>query len=287
MDFFSPLRYPGGKGKVSKFFHQVFKDNDLCDGIYVEPYAGGASVALSLLFHEYARKIIINDKDRSLYAFWNCVLNDTDNLCRLIRDTEVNVANWEVQKNIQRNKKDVSLLELGFSTFFLNRCNRSGIILAGIIGGRNQQGNWKIDARFNKDNLINRINRIANYSTRIELYNEDAVSLCSRLSHELPDKALFYLDPPYYVKGKELYMNHYNLNDHIEIATQVNEIERQKWVVSYDNVEAIRNLYIGYRQVYYHLNYSAGNRGLGNEVIIFSDNTNMPNEDILKKSYSA
>src|ERR1700761_8793554 len=131
MDFFSPLRYPGGKGKVAKFFQQIFKENNLYDGIYVEPYAGGASVALSLLINEYVRKIIINDKDRSLFAFWHSVLNDTENLCRIINDTEVNVSNWDIQRKIQLNKNDVDLIELGFSTFFMNRSNRSGILLAG------------------------------------------------------------------------------------------------------------------------------------------------------------
>lgn len=69
MDYCSPLRYPGGKGKVADYFKQIFRDNSLYDGVYVEPYAGGASVALSLLFNEYVSKIIINDIDRSIFAF--------------------------------------------------------------------------------------------------------------------------------------------------------------------------------------------------------------------------
>jgi DNA adenine methylase len=282
MDFFSPLRYPGGKGKVATFIHQVYKENSLYDGVYVEPYAGGASVALSLLYNEYVRKIIINDKDRSLYAFWHSVLNDTDNLCKLIHDTDISVNSWDIQRQVQRQKNDVSLLELGFSTFFLNRCNRSGIILAGIIGGRSQEGNWKIDARFNKKKLIDRIIRVANYRSRIELHNQDAITLINDLKPVLSTNALFYLDPPYYIKGKELYMNHYGLQDHIEIGKCINEISAQKWIVSYDNVQTIRNLYIGYKQLYYHLNYTAGNRSQGKEVIIFSDNLYIPGDCKLK-----
>ena len=154
MNFYSPLRYPGGKGKVADYFKQIFRENFLYDGIYVEPYAGGASVALSLLFNEYASKIIINDIDRSIFSFWHSVLNNTDELCKLIFDTPVTVDNWEIQRHVQKNKHQQNLLEVGFSTFYLNRTNRSGIISAGIIGGRQQTGEWKIDARFNKKNLI-------------------------------------------------------------------------------------------------------------------------------------
>ena len=90
MNFYSPLRYPGGKGKLTDFFHAIIEENNLSDGYYVEPYAGGASVALSLLFNEYVSKIIINDFDRSIYAFWFSVLNETRKLCELILKTKVN-----------------------------------------------------------------------------------------------------------------------------------------------------------------------------------------------------
>lgn len=218
MDFYSPLRYPGGKGKVAAFFKQLFLDNGLCDGVYVEPYAGGASVALSLLFSEYASRIIINDKDRSIYAFWYSVLNETEELCKQISDCTIKVDDWEKQRHIQKTKEEHDLLTLGFSTFFLNRINRSGIIMAGIIGGRNQTGNWKMDARFNKPDLIKRIKRIASYAGSIRLYNKDAVSLIKQVDKTLPAKSLLYLDPPYFEKGKELYMNHYNPEDHAHIA---------------------------------------------------------------------
>ena len=149
MSILSPLRYPGGKSKISNFFKQFVKDNGLLDGVYVEPYAGGASVALSLLFDEYVSKIIINDKDRSIYAFWHSVLYDTENLCRLIAETPVTMENWKKLRELQKvDKKDqASLLDLGFSTFFMNRTNRSGIIKAGVIGGYAQTGNYKMDAR--------------------------------------------------------------------------------------------------------------------------------------------
>ena len=60
---YSPLRYPGGKGKISSFFSELFVANNLIGGTYIEPYVGGGSIALSLLINGVANQIIINDKD--------------------------------------------------------------------------------------------------------------------------------------------------------------------------------------------------------------------------------
>lgn len=273
MQFYSPLRYPGGKGKVADYFKQIFKDNLLYDGTYVEPYAGGSSVALSLLFNEYASKIVINDIDKSIYSFWHSVLFETEKLCKMIFDTPVTIENWEIQRNIQKDKNHFGLLKLGFSTFYLNRTNRSGILNAGIIGGRQQTGEWKIDARYNKRDLIDRIIRIALYKDKIELHNCDAVELIKSLRKSLSKKTLFYFDPPYYVKGKDLYLNYYIDKDHQEIADGISKVKNQKWIVTYDDVAPIRNLYTNYRQKPFKLSYSAGNHNKrGQEIMIFSDN---------------
>jgi DNA adenine methylase len=281
MDIYSPLRYPGGKAKVADYFKKVFKDNYLYDGTYVEPYAGGGSVALSLLFNEYASRIIINDIDRSIYAFWHSVLFETEKLCKLIHDTPVTVAIWELQKQIQIDKLKHDLLTTGFSTFYLNRTNRSGILNAGIIGGKNQLSRWKIDARFNKKDLLNRIQRIARYKDKIDIYNIDAVELLINLRCNLPKKTLFYFDPPYYLKGKDLYFNYYKDEDHKKIANEIFKINNQKWIVTYDDVNQIRNLYTNYRSKTFKLSYSAGNLNkIGQEIMIFSDNLYAPEDSI-------
>ena len=284
MNFYSPLRYPGGKGKVADYFKQVFRDNLLYDGVYVEPYAGGASVGLSLLFNQYASKIIINDIDKSIFAFWHSVLNDTDKLCKLIHDTPVTVTTWEQQKSIQVNRNKYGLLKVGFSTFFLNRTNRSGILNAGIIGGKGQAGEWKIDARFNKKDLINRIEKIALFKKNIELHNSDAVDLVKSLRKTLPEKCLFYFDPPYYVKGKDLYLNFYDDSDHKVIAAEIEKLNKQKWIVTYDNVQQINKIYKPYRKIKYSLNYSAAAASTGEELMIFSDNLIIGDLKQLKKN---
>ncbi len=282
MTFYSPLRYPGGKGKLVNYFKKVFKENSLDKGIYVEPYVGGASIALSLLIEGYASKIIINDKDKSIYAFWYSVLNYPNKLCNLIKKTPVNLKIREEQKKIQENKEKENLLTVGFSTFFLNRTNHSGIIKAGAIGGLSQEGKWKIDARYNKEELIKRIRQISKYKDKIELYNEDAVDLIKKLKKKLPSKTLIYLDPPYYNKGKELYMNYYSDEDHKKIAKEINKTKKQKWVITYDNVEFIKKLYENNKQTKYDLYYSAGKPKQGKELIIFSDNVKELNPMMVK-----
>lgn len=281
MDFRSPLRYPGGKAKLAPYIQKLIYLNNLCDGVYVEPYAGGASVALSLLFGEFVDRVIINDKDRSIYSFWYSVINETDNLCRLISDTSVNVDEWHRQKLVQNNKDKEDLLSLGFSTFFLNRTNRSGILKAGVIGGLNQQGNYKIDARFKKQDLIKRILQIAEYSDRIELYNDDAVVFLNQIKKSLPDKSLLYLDPPYYVKGKGLYLNYYNDSDHQSIADTMVKFNDVRWIITYDNIPYIEALYKDFRKSTFELNYSASNSGKGTELMIYSNNLIIPDESVL------
>jgi len=274
--FYSPLRYPGGKAKLAEFIKSIFERNELKQGYYVEPYAGGASIALSLLFNNYASKIIINDFDKSIYAFWHSVLYRTDDLCKLIRDTKVNMKVWKEQKEIQKQKAEALLLYLGFSTFFLNRTNRSGIITAGVIGGNNQCGNYKMTARFNKKDLINRIQQIGKHSEKISIYNLDAIELMRVLSDELPDKTLIYFDPPYYLKGKELYVNHYKHEDHLLVSQMIKGISGYKWLVSYDNEKEILKLYKENKKFSYSLNYSAVNATSGTEVIIYHNDLIIP-----------
>lgn len=284
MRVLSPLRYPGGKSRIADFVKQIIKDNKLLDGVYVEPYAGGAAVALSLLMSEYVSRIIINDKDRSIFAFWHSVLNETERLCQYIEETPVTMEIWREQRELQsiEKKKTADLFSLGFSTLFLNRTNRSGIIKAGVIGGLEQTGNYKIDARYKKEELIARIRRIAAYADRIELHNEDAVDLVSKISHIAPQNTIMYLDPPYYKKGRGLYMNYYNDSDHRAIRDIITNVDIIKWMVSYDNSCFIKSLYKEYRSQEFYLNYSANNNGKGTEVLFFSNNCIVSKEALAK-----
>jgi len=274
---FTPLRYPGGKGKVAAFVKAIIAANGLNDGHYAEPYAGGAGIALELLFHEYVSNIHINDISRPVHAFWHSVLNNTEDLVRRIRNTPLTISEWDRQKKILSNSEKSDDLDLGFAAFFLNRTNRSGILNGGIIGGREQTGPWKIDARYNAEELIFRIESIAKMRGRITLTKMDAVEFVNKSAQSLPDRTLIYLDPPYYAKGKDLYYDYYSEGDHKKISeTVISKIKRQKWIVSYDNVAPIRRLYRGFPQMTYQLGYSAREVRMGSEVMFFSQGLAVP-----------
>lgn len=263
----SPLRYPGGKGKLANFIKLVMIDNDLVGSEYVEPYAGGASVALSLLFEDYASHIHINDLNRGIHAFWKSVLDSPTELCNRIESADVSVDEWERQRDIQR-QEDSGGLDLAFSTFFLNRTNRSGIIQGGIIGGREQTGKWKIDARWKVDDLVARIQKISRFRSRITVTGLDASEFLASNLGGIQDPFV-YLDPPYYGKGRGLYESFYVHEDHARIALEVQKL-RVPWIVSYDAVPAIVDLYEQVDGIRYGLRYTARERVEGAEVMFFS-----------------
>ena len=266
----TPLRYPGGKSRITVFISKIIKDNNIVDGNYVEPFAGGCGVALNLLLSGIVKDIYINDKDRSIYAFWYSILNNCDEFIEKINSVDISVEEWKKQQKIQKNKEDCDLFELGFSTFFLNRTNRSGIIKGGIIGGLHQNGAWKLDVRFNKEKLIDKILKIVKYKENIHLYNLDAVEFLDAIVPKLDiANTLFYLDPPYYVKGGQLYMNYFKHEDHIRILNVVKKLKHH-WLVSYDNHKEINELYDGIKNITYLLRYTAGTKYNGSEIMFAS-----------------
>jgi DNA adenine methylase len=274
---FTPLRYPGGKAKLAAYVKKLMKENRLLDGEYVEPYAGGAAIALELLFHEYVSCVHINDVSKPVYAFWKSVLDHTEALCRLISKTPLTVTHWDKQKKVLENPSDHDEIELGFATFFLNRTNRSGILNGGIIGGRDQTGPWKIDARFNAAELVNRVQSIARMRDRIRATRQDALKFLKTGVLRWPEQTFIYLDPPYYVKGRDLYYDFYEHKDHQAVAEfAIGKIKHQRWIVSYDNVPQIRKLYLGSRHVVYNIGYSARAAVQGSEVMFFCDKLKVP-----------
>lgn len=271
--FPSPLRYPGGKGKIANYIKLLFLQNNLLGSEYVEVYAGGASLALSLLYEEYASHVHINDLDRSVHAFWWAVLNETDELCRRVSLSRPSRAEWKRQRAVQSASKP-DPIDLAFSTFFLNRTNRSGILTGGMIGGKDQTGPWKLGARYNKPNLIQRIEKAARYASRITLTKIDGARYIQKRV-PLLDSPFVYLDPPYFAKGQDLYRNFYNPQDHAVIASQVMKLKCQ-WLVSYDAVPEIMRLYIGIPNRRYSLSYSAQDRYRGREVMFFAPSLSIP-----------
>ena len=273
---YSPLRYPGGKNKISPFVKLIIDKSGLTNITYVEPFAGGAGVALSLLFSGTVNHIVINDYDKCIYSVWRAILNDTNEFIKLIKDTDVTIEEWHRQKDIYLTQNNKYSLELAFATFFLNRTNRSGILKAGPIGGFNQNGNYLIDARFNKENLIQRIFDIADKKNQISLFNKDIRSF---FKSYLPkyENVFLYLDPPYYKKGQELYKNFFTDKDHQEIAECVKQLTCN-WIITYDNTAEITKLYEEQQCGFFDLSYSLANNLRASELIVLSNDTLWPTE---------
>lgn len=246
MSLLSPLRYPGGKARIAPFLADIIDLNDLRGGTYFEPYAGGAGAALALLDSAAVSEIYINDIDPRIHAFWKAALDEPDRFIDAIFNAELSLEEWKRQRQICEQPSAFSPFELGFSAFYMNRCNRSGIIVgAGPIGGFQQKGKWKLDVRFNRERLAERILEIQKLRTSIHLSSSDAIDF---LKQYLPrgnkrSEAFAYLDPPYVAKGGRLYYNVYNSSDHRAVANYVRKQKNLHWVMSYDLHPLIREIY--------------------------------------------
>ncbi|HSI48937.1 MAG TPA: DNA adenine methylase [Ideonella sp.] len=277
----TPLRYPGGKQRLTPFILEILKSNDLIGCDYVEPYAGGAGVAIELLLQNHVRTIRINDSSIPVYAFWKSILDDTENFCRLIATASLSVDEWIKQREILRHPAAHSEIALGFATFFLNRCNRSGVLSGGLIGGLDQSGKWKMDARFSRNELTRRIEAIALRRKFISITCLDAEAFMCLRAPNASTSSLTYCDPPYFEKASRLYLNSYKEADHSRLAQVIQERLLGRWIVSYDSAPQILDYYKYRRSFLYDLQYNASRVYKGREVFVFSDDLLLPSSSVL------
>lgn len=269
--FASPLRYPGGKGRLGPWLASVVERNGLKGGWYVEPYAGGAGAALYLLLQNYVEHIVINDADPLIHAFWQSVVHNTNAFVEMILETPVTIESRARCQAIVANPADASQLELGFAAFLLNRTSRSGILTGGVIGGKAQSGAYKLDARYQRDDLIARVRAIGALRERISVVGMDALDMLVHTSPGFPVKTLIYMDPPYYVKGSQLYLHHYLRGDHEAIAHYASLVEHPL-LITYDNCPEVRELYGDMKATEFSLQYSTHlTRPLTSEVLFYAN----------------
>lgn len=275
---FTPLRYPGGKAKLAPFVKALLNENSLEDGVYIEPFAGGAGIAIQLLLQGYVSKIAINDLSRPIHAFWFAILNEPNRFVDMVHSIPLTVDEWDRQKSLLSSADSCSEFELGFAAFYLNRTNRSGVLNGGIIGGRSQTGEWLIDARFNRVELAYRIERISRHRQDIDIYNLDSIEFLGKVKTSYPRReTLIYADPPYFVKGRQLYLDYYVDKNHSDLANFLtSKMRRWMWMVSYDDVPSVRDLYDGRQLSSYAIPYSVRRSQMGSEVMFYSEELRLP-----------
>lgn len=264
---YTPLRYPGGKSKLAKQFEVICKSNNI--DMYVEPYAGGFGIGLYLLLNNVVKNVIINDIDPLVHSFWYSILKHNKKFINMIYNTDITMDNWYKYKEVIKNHSDYDKFTVGFATFFMNRTNRSGIIKAGVIGGKNQNSSYKLDVRFNKSELANKIYNIGQLKNHIILYNIDAVEMMQNVEYN--KHTLIYIDPPYYNKADSLYNYYYQKNEHKALSEVILKLNNL-WILSYDNNEYIRQLYNNSNQAVCSMYYGTSHQ---NQDELFIYNTKL------------
>lgn len=283
--FYSPLRYPGGKGKLSPLIELLIDMHGHRGGTYIEPFAGGAGVAIELLEKGVVSEIVINDLDKGIYSFWRAILEETDRFLEQVSVVPLTIEEWKRQREIYFNHNKKYSFELGFATFYLNRTNRSGIIKGGVIGGIEQSGEWKIDARFNRKTLIDRIKKIAKNKSKIHVYNKDIKPFLEKFVPKYEGNTFIYFDPPYYNKGKQLYLNFFDYDDHIRIGKLISDTVNSDWIITYDDEPEIEKIYKNYCVKRIGLNYSVAEKKKANELVIFKSCKSLPDDiELLKRN---
>lgn len=288
MRYGTPLRYPGGKQKLAPFVAEILVANDLVDGHYAEPYAGGAGVAIALLLDGMVSHVHLNDCDESIYCFWTAVTKWPDAMCSRILQSPLTVDEWKRQREIVRRPTEHDVIDVGFATFYLNRCNRSGVLNGGLIGGLKQTGDWLMDARFRREDLARRVEKIGAMSESITVTRYDAeYFITDHAASQLPEDTLIYCDPPYYERAQTLYLNSYKHDDHVRLAERIQNDVKHKWLVSYDGHPNIIDMYRARRKFVYDLQYSAARAYKGREVFVFGDDLQIPSSSSLPAVHDA
>ncbi|EIT89086.1 DNA adenine methylase [Parascardovia denticolens IPLA 20019] len=272
----TPLRYPGGKGKVTRFVDHILTQNQI-SGTYVEPFAGGAGIAINLLLHDKVDRIILNDLDDGVYSFWSTIVHSPDTLIKKIQEVPFDYSSgldtigprkaywfWYNTRLRYRSNHYAKKEDKAFDFLMLNRMNVSGIILGGPIGGESQNGEYNISSRFNKTTLIRKIERLSSVRNRIIATQYEASFFLSRLSNYCDNNnCLVFADPPYFVQGKNLYKTFATDSIHQMMAARLLTDHPWKWILTYDEAPEINRLYSAGKinRFEYEITYSANKRG--------------------------
>lgn len=276
----SPLRYPGSKKRLASYIGEVIKANQLQKIHLVEPFAGGASVSLQLLNDGIVDRVSLIEKDALVASFWQLVFSevedDIDWLIEQVESIPVTLEKWIYFKQ----SPNLSQREKALACLFLNRTSFSGILAptAGPIGGKKQESAYKIDCRFPRQTLVNRIKKAALLRPKVNVVlNDDWQKGIKALLQTRVEEAnwLFYFDPPFFHKAQNLYTHYFTTEDHLQLRDFVTSKLQENWILSYDYCQEVLDLYGQADQAHVELLYSANGTGgmrVAKEAIL----TNLP-----------
>lgn len=265
----TPFRYPGGKAFLADVLDQRLGS---VGGLktYAEPFAGGAGAAIELLARGAVERLVLNDFDRRIFSAWHSILFRTDEFIDRIRSTKVTIDLWHrLHQIVEENASDGDRFELGFATFFLNRTNRSGVIMgAGPIGGYEQKGKWAIDARWYPETMIKRIHWLGDRRDNISLHNKDGLSFLKSYPAKNSSSTFFFIDPPYVQAGAKLYLNAMSDLKHRDLANYLTSNQKIKnWLVTYDDSPLVLDAYKTATIKRFPVRYSLHKKRMEEEVL--------------------
>ena len=278
----SPFRYPGGKGFLTDLLRQKVMNLDGPERAYAEPFCGGAGAAINLLLDGDVQQIHLNDLDPCVYSAWVALVTETDRFVEKLSSVLVTVDEWKKLRQVVKDHSAGYSFEVGFATFFLNRTSRAGIVKgSGPIGGYEQKGNWKIDARFYRETMIKRIKLISQFRDNIQLSNDTAEEFLDKVDRsDDAENTFVFIDPPYYEVGSRLYLNGMGETGHSKLAKKLQQGLASNWLMTYDDHPEIRRLYSNFDVTELEVLYSLQRQRRVNEVVIQAGVKSVPKGEL-------
>lgn len=275
----SPLRYPGGKAKLYPIISKLVAANGGVYSTFIEPFCGGAALSLKLLSKKEVIGADINDKDQRIYEIWHLIKTNPSFLISFIENVPLDIDTWRAMKEMIKGSGNADMR--GCSAFYLNRCNRSGILDASPIGGKSQMGTYKLDARFNRQALAESVRQTGKLLFRAAVHHNDGLAFIDKYFTgafpymTYPDDLFFFIDPPYIEQGNSLYTCKMSLEDHAELAHALTgRYKDARWVATYDDHALVRELYRGFPIFEIPTTYHANRAKRAHELIVLSNAIN-------------
>jgi len=233
----SPLRYPGAKRLLLPAIRDLLPEHV---DLLIEPFAGGASVALALLDEGRADRVVLGDADPLVAAFWSVATSRPDELIEAMRAETPSVERWDYWRAAEPDDE----LKAACKCLYLNRTSFSGNLHheAGPLGGRAGRGEG-IAGRWAPETVASRIRHVAELGRggRITVVAGDWQETVDVGLRMAPDP-LVYADPPYVSAGTRLYRASFTVGDHGNLADGL-ATAPYRWLLSYDDHPTTRRLY--------------------------------------------